>query len=146
MRERDAMLPLILATMLILAATLLPTSGYRAHPHWERVSWIPFADGLGKPWEMVANVLLFLPFGWAAARAFGSSRAVVLGCGFAGLMLSSGVELAQVFAHGRVPSATDVVLNVLGAVLGAELLMRAASGRQRPLWSALGWSRSSSHR
>ena len=146
MRVREAIPPLIIATMLILAATLLPLSGYRAHPHWDRVGWIPFADGRSKPWEMAANVLLFLPFGWTAARALGSSRWAAIGASFAALMLSCGVELAQVFAHGRVASATDVVVNVLGAALGAALLVRAADDAQRPLWAGLGSSRSSSQR
>jgi glycopeptide antibiotics resistance protein len=141
------LVPLVLATAAIAVITLLPLSGYRAHAHWDRVGWIPFADPRSRPWEMAANVLLFMPFGWTVARALGGARsAAILASGMA-LMLSVGVELAQVFAHGRFPSSTDVVMNFAGAALGAALLVREAGRGQRPVGAvAARWSRSRSHR
>jgi hypothetical protein len=34
------------------------------------------------------------------------------------------MELAQVWSHDRFPSATDVVMNVAGCILGAHLVRR----------------------
>lgn len=146
MTNRAVRTLLLLAVLVVLAVTLLPLSGYRGHAHWERVGWVPFADDRSKPWEMAANVLLFLPMGWLTVRAVGATRAgavaAVLGAG----ALSVGVELAQVFAHGRIASATDVVLNLAGAALGAAIALRTAAG-QRPVGvDGMVSSRSSSQR
>lgn len=144
MPERPERILLLLAVTAVLVATLLPLSGYRAHAHWERVGWIPFADDRSRPWEMAANVLLFLPFGWSAARVLGGGRGGALAAAVAGALLSSSVELAQVFAHGRIASATDVVVNFAGAALGAALALRIA---QRPVGAdGMLSSRSSSQR
>lgn len=133
MSQRTDRLILLLAVVAVLAVTLLPLSGYRAHPHWERVGWIPFADDRSHLWEMAANAALFLPLGWSAARVLGAGRLAVLAASLGGLWLSVAVELAQVFAHGRVSSATDVAFNFAGAALGASLAMRTAERCQRPV-------------
>lgn len=121
MRTRPA-LQLALATAAILAVTLLPVGGYAAHAHWGRVQWVPFGESSVPPFGALANVMLFAPFGWALARMT-TARAWPLAI-LVSAALSSSVELAQVFAHGRYPTVTDVALNVLGAAIGAAIARR----------------------
>ena len=113
-----------LAAAAILVLTLWPPDAFRAHGHWERISWVPFADPWGKPWELVANVLLFAPFGYLGTRALGAGRRAALAVALCGLALSLAVETAQIFAHDHFPSATDVVANLLGAGAGAAVAAR----------------------
>ncbi|HEX2675279.1 MAG TPA: VanZ family protein [Polyangiales bacterium] len=91
--------------VLMLAATLTP------------LSFTPWPDSfLHGPvaQDLVANVLAFLPFGWALRER---SRVRVLVLAFA---FSSAVELTQCFCL-RVPSVWDIATNTLGAVLGTWL-------------------------
>lgn len=129
-------------TLVIVAVTTLPWRDATGHPHWDKVAWIPFRSGPVEAWELVANLLLFLPFGylgwrWAARRRPPSisgrgRRGRWLRLGFplaAGGALSVAVEFAQVFIHGRFPSTGDVVMNVLG--VGVGLVVAAAWRRPR---------------
>lgn len=116
----------LLATAVVLLATLWPPSAFQAHAHWERVTWMPLADPASKPWELLANILLFVPFGYAGARLLGSDRRAAVIVSVLGGALSVAVEGAQVFAHGHYPSATDVVMNLTGAVAGGVLARRSA--------------------
>ena len=34
------------------------------HPHWYKVSWIPFATGVVRPLDILANVALYVPLGF----------------------------------------------------------------------------------
>jgi glycopeptide antibiotics resistance protein len=73
---------------------------------------------------MVANTLLFVPFGalgpWRH-RSLGTRVLAAIACAFA---LSSSVELCQVFSHSRLPTTTDIVTNTAGALLGAVFPVR----------------------
>lgn len=106
-----------LAVVTILGATLVPQPGV--------ASLRPFAclfcgpNGLA---DTVNNLLLFVPFGAVVGVGL-RKRAVVLA-----LCLSALVESAQVFIPGRFSSALDLLLNVLGALLGVFL------ARTAPLW------------
>lgn len=114
---------LVAATVAILAVTLLPTGGYTPHAHWERVQWIPFGERRIPPLGALANVALFVPFGWALARlTMPRAAAIVV---VVAALLSGSVEAAQAFAHGRYPTATDVAFNVVGAAIGAWLARRS---------------------
>ena len=66
MNARLAVLIWVVATLVILAVTLLPLSNVRGHPHWDRVAWVPFADPHAKPLEVAANLALFVPYGFGA--------------------------------------------------------------------------------
>ncbi len=94
-------------------------------------------DGL--PWarttrsDIVANVLLYLPFGaclaWLLAPRLGGPLALVaaLACG---ALLSTAIEIAQIYETRRVSSLADVTYNTLGAATGAALaLALRAAGR-----------------
>lgn len=79
--------------------------------------------------EFAANIALFAPLGALVTLAFRRRWAGVV----VALVLSAGVELAQTLLPGRVASPRDVVANVLGAALGAAvvLLLRAARRTRR---------------
>jgi glycopeptide antibiotics resistance protein len=109
---------LCLAVGLVLVA-VLPWRGFTAHSHWDEVRWVPFSSRLVVR-DVVANLMLFLPFG--AGVAMNVTQSPVGRAGGWGLALSLFGEFSQVFSHGRFPSATDVVCNVAGAVFGAKLL------------------------
>ncbi|WP_426996763.1 VanZ family protein [Pseudarthrobacter sp. N5] len=85
-------------------------------PHWFNYQFV----------EASANVLLFVPMGFAAALAFRENRwwqnALL------GLLASSCMELGQsLFLDHRFASPLDLVTNTLGAVIGV-VLAAASSG------------------
>ena len=111
-------------TAVIVGATTLPWSDYVGHPHWDHVQWIPFLDYSSTPTDVALNILLFVPFGflfmWAGYPSAKRSVSAVL----MSAALSISVEFFQVFCHNRIPSATDVVTNVIGAAAGVFLCWR----------------------
>jgi VanZ family protein len=71
--------------------------------------------------DILANILLYLPFGFFAIQAL-RCRAVVrqvAAVTLAGLILSTGMELLQFYVPGRDSSLTDIGFNTLGSFLGA---------------------------
>ena len=116
--------PLLAWTGLILLA-VVPWATFQNHSHWARVQWIPFVTPPVKLRDIVANVLLYCPFGWWAWRGLRSStvpRIVWLA-----VALSVATEFSQVYSHGRFPSTTDLTCNVLGAWLGARAAARRSA-------------------
>ncbi len=108
--------------LVITAVTTLPWSNFVGHSHWSSVRWIPLQ---GMQWnrdylvDLTGNVLLFVPFGYLQMQAgLILPRRRLLSVSMAALALSLGAELTQVYMHGRFPSATDVLCNVTGAILG----------------------------
>src|SRR5436190_14816543 len=71
--------------------------------------------------DLIANLLLYIPLGFFSVLALSSRPRfrVVLPVVFAGLMLSTAIELAQFYDRGRVSSLTDVYSNLAGTGLGA---------------------------
>ncbi|MDH6181982.1 glycopeptide antibiotics resistance protein [Microbacteriaceae bacterium SG_E_30_P1] len=69
--------------------------------------------------ELLANVILFIPLGWLAARLLPLPLAIVVP-----VVISVGIEFAQLFLPGRVSDPRDLVANTAGALLGV-LLARA---------------------
>ena len=101
----------------VILAIVVPWNGFLDHTHWGKVGWIPFISPPIKIRDIVANVLLYLPFGYLGRRSIGgrlgTSSVVVLAA-----LLSFGSEATQLYSHWRFPSATDFTCNVLGAVSG----------------------------
>jgi glycopeptide antibiotics resistance protein len=113
----------LLWTLVIVGVTTLPWSNYTGHSHWDHVRWVPFSERHPVTTDVVLNVMLFVPFGfllmWAGSGARSAERAtsvVVLAA-----IVSILAEYFQVYCHNRIPSATDVCTNVLGAGLGILL-------------------------
>jgi glycopeptide antibiotics resistance protein len=103
---------------LILLATTWPLSDFQNHTHWQQVEWIPFTLYV-RPFDILANVALFAPFGAAFAWG-GTSRRRLIAATMAGLGLSLLIEWSQVYTHDRAATTTDVLSNTLGAWLGAR--------------------------
>ena len=84
--------------------------------------------------DLVANLLLYVPLGFVGALAMRGGRALRL-CvmTLAGLVLCTGIELAQFYDIGRVTNMSDVYLNTSGAALGATAaVVLASAGRHLP--------------
>lgn len=122
------------------AATLFPEPGWlldvlRGAGHgplfdWgdldRRVSLLPFS-GLDTGFNLVGNIVMFLPFGFLAAllwRGWTWKRALALG-----LAITAGIECWQILV-GRYFDVDDIILNVLGVLSG--YLLRALLRRAAP--------------
>ena len=87
--------------------------------------------------DVLGNVLLFLPLGFVSAGALGKRRAALprLSAAFGfGLVLSVAIEAVQLLVPGRATDVDDVIFNVLGALVGAALLLvgeRLVAARSR---------------
>ena len=96
-------------------------------PRWDRVRFIPLLDVLRWPsprllQDAIANVLLYMPLGFAYARVRRIAGATFMyEAAFIGLFLSMTCELYQVFSPVRYPSMTDVLMNTIGAFAGASI-------------------------
>jgi glycopeptide antibiotics resistance protein len=111
-------LPLWSWWILIVLAISLPWTGFTPRPQWDRVHWVPFSDPADKPRDFVANIALFVPFGFSlAGRRGGVWR--LAGVVLAAAAVSVTAEATQLFSTVRHPSATDVSAAVSGACAGA---------------------------
>ena len=109
--------------VVILGFTTMPWSNYVGHSHWALVRWIPFYDHTIAISDVLANMVLFVPFGFFLGRVLppSSSKTVWIVTLLTAVMLSTSVEFFQVYCHNRHPSTTDIGTNVLGAVFGVIL-------------------------
>ncbi|MCY1673803.1 VanZ family protein [Pseudarthrobacter sp. SL88] len=70
--------------------------------------------------EASANIALFFPLGFVSSLAFTRKRLWQLGA--FSLLVSGSIELGQLlFLHNRFASLSDVVMNTVGATIGALL-------------------------
>jgi VanZ family protein len=108
--------------LLIVYASLFPLSGWTqaAHPFaW--LLWPSAATSLPRA-DLIVNVLAYVPLGLAIAVASSPPRSRLIGIGLAvcvGFALSFGVETVQSYLPSRVSSASDLLANTLGSLLGA---------------------------
>jgi glycopeptide antibiotics resistance protein len=109
--------PTIAAVSAILVLTLTPTSGSNDR------ELVPFSDigpalrhplDVSQSFGVPANIALFVPLGLVLCLRTWSLRRTVA----AGLALSVGIEIAQLFIPGRTTSFDDVLLNTVGVALG----------------------------
>jgi len=117
--------------VLILAASLAPWSG------WRDVGVSPWA-WIDAPlpryitaFDVVANVLGYLPFGFLCALALyprWRGLAAVLGAALAGAALSGLIESLQTWLPMRIASNLDWAANTSGSVLGGGLGAWLAAG------------------
>jgi len=136
---------LLLYVGLILLGSLYPFQG------WTAIDGLPFRF-LTAPWpryitrtDLATNLLSYAPLGYAFALWFSPPghrlRGVALGV-MAGVLLSFACESTQQFLTSRIASNLDLLVNSLGALLGALLAihhsrwLRAlrAMGRWRQRW------------
>lgn len=146
---------LIAAAGILLVMTWLTLGHSGPSSHVERFDFVPFvskANGLlcmlqgcmsFRRWlrrfliDTVGNVLLFVPFGAATFVALYERPRPLLKATLLGLALSALFETLQIWIPGRVVAVDDLVLNTLGAALGAGFtglilnLYRAIASRMR---------------
>jgi len=117
-------------TMLIVYGSLYPFTG------WRTLGIGPFAyltDPLPQyltAFDVVTNVLGYMPFGALAVLALYPRWRGTLAAGVAfigGAMLSGSMEAVQTYLPTRVASNLDLAANALGALLGAALTAPATS-------------------
>jgi VanZ family protein len=99
-----------------IAGCVVPWWNLQDHPHLQNVGWIPLVSPPVRPFDMLANLALYVPFGIFASARRGRGPGRVAGWALA---LSLLTEATQVFSHGRYPSMTDVTMNTAGAWVGA---------------------------
>src|SRR5215213_745860 len=49
-------------------AISLPWAGLTRDPQWSRVHAVPFTDPADRPRDLIANIALYIPFGYSLAR------------------------------------------------------------------------------
>jgi glycopeptide antibiotics resistance protein len=110
----------------VILGVTVPWTDTVGHTHWQKVQWIPFVSPPVKLIDIVVNVGLYFPFGYALARASRTRgrtwHAVALAA-----VLSIGVEWSQLYSHSRFPSVQDVLCDVLGAWAGARSATRKSN-------------------
>ena len=112
----------------VVLAISIPWSGFVPRPQWDRVHPLPFTDPADRPRDFLANVLLFIPFGWSYGRRGPVWKAVAIAAA-----VSVTAEATQLFSTTRFPSATDITAALAGAAVGAlgsTLLTRMSSRAQ----------------
>ena len=112
------------AALALFFVIAFPIRTLENHAHWDRVGWWPFLSPPIKPGDVAGNLLLGIPAGLAYGARFPASP-LLAGVVIAPISLIC--EWAQVYTHGRFPSATDVVCNVGGALRAAHWM----AGRRR---------------
>lgn len=126
-RSRAAAIAFVVWSAVILATTV-PWTDLVGHTHWRKVQWIPFRSPPVKAIDVVVNVLLYVPFGYAWRRASPFRARLWHGVALA-FVLSVAVESSQLYSHSRFPSVQDVLCNVCGAWVGGWLAARGRSMR-----------------
>ncbi len=116
--ERRLGLALSLYVGLVIAIVTLVPFRFDWPPVWRLVGYRGLSD-------VLANVALFLPFGFFVAFG-GRGRPWLAGCA-----LSVAVELLQLTLPSRSPSLIDVTTNSLGAALGGLAFRITASRLER---------------
>ena len=106
--------PLWIWWIAVVLAISFPWKGFVPRPQWDRVHPLPFTDPADRPRDFIANVALFVPFGWSYGRRGRVWHAVVIAA-----TLSFTAEATQLFSTTRFPSATDITAALVGAALGA---------------------------
>ena len=94
--------------IIILLLTLNPF--YLSVP--DKISF-SFHSNLG---NLIGNILLFLPIGFFYQLATRGTKAIVIG-----VIISTSIEITQLFIPARTPSIVDIFANTLGAGFGAMI-------------------------
>jgi len=105
---RLRLLPLAFATILVTTAVPVELG---ADAGWRSTL---------KPWDILQNLLLYLPLGFALGRR--SLRAILLVSG----LLALTIEISQLWGINRFASPVDIAANMLGALIGRLLWQRRA--------------------
>ena len=117
MERRDWYLIAIACSAAFIFLAILPWRWFYPSGHWQRVGWIPFVSRPVRVIDVVCNLALFVPLG--VSIALHARRAALARTATAAFACSLLGEWAQIYSRYRYPSTGDLVLNVVGAVIGA---------------------------
>ena len=112
--NRLQVVPLWVWWIVVVLAISFPWYGLVSSPQWNRVHPIPFTDPADRPRDFLANIMLFVPFGYSYGRRKPVWEAVAVAAA-----VSITAETTQLFSTTRFPSATDITAALVGAALGA---------------------------
>ena len=133
--QRMQVWKIVLAGWILLTLVLCTFPWWIEAPQWWRIRWIPLLDAYRSPRllrDAIANCLLYMPFGFAYVRARAApGMSSIWQAAIAGLMLSLTCELYQVFSPVRYPTMTDVLMNTVGALVGASLAAKSLAVKNR---------------
>lgn len=121
----------VLLWTLVIVACVVPWWGFQWHAHWSRVELVAVCD-----WPTPVSRRGREPPPLRAVRPVPHGKTAPVACAravtaiAAGIGLSLATELTQVYSHGRFPSATDVVMNGIGTVVGVLVGWRVCRGRR----------------
>ena len=121
-----------IAWFVLVCLMSFPWVGFTTDAQWQRVTWVPFLNhrfgSLRTIADVTLNGLLFVPFGFMVSRRRPLLRALPLAAAMA-LAISVPAEATQLFSTRRFPSATDVAMAIVGAIVGVvtTLPLRLAS-------------------
>jgi glycopeptide antibiotics resistance protein len=110
----------------ILIVISLPWSNVDGIAHWKNVQWIPFTHLSFQPAVMIEtalNLIAFMPVGYLAVRSFPPNGRPLFYAALLGFCASFGIEAYQLFCHDRVPSTSDIIMNVAGTSTGIWLAL-----------------------
>ena len=108
-------IPLWVCWAIVIWLVCLPWPGMAPQANNE-VQLVPFTGPADRPTDVIANLLLFLPFGFLFAAYYPRAPLWMLIAAAAAVSLAA--EALQLVSAARFSSATDVVVNVCGAALG----------------------------
>ena len=112
----------------LIVLVVMPWANFQNHSHWQRVAWIPFVSPPVKVRDVVVNLLLYVPWGYFGARWMRDRPQCVWIIVALAATLSILTEASQLYSHGRFPSATDLMCNILGAYAGATIARSRSRG------------------
>ncbi len=107
------------ASVAVILLAVVPWTDFVSHSHWGKVQWVPFLSPPVTIQDIVGNVSLYLPFGYAYARQRTRQSGVLSRVAGFAAVLSLLTEWTQLYSHSRFPSVQDAACNVVGAMCGA---------------------------
>lgn len=129
---RPLMRGMLVLWILVILWMVVPWRSFQDHLHWGSVQWIPFVSPPVRLLEIASNVILYVPFGALFAWTQPTRGGVLWRTLAWALLLSGLTEASQLFSHERFPSVTDLVANVLGALVGARAAMARKPKTEQP--------------
>lgn len=136
--ERAARVLWVLFSLYLLYGTVIPFD-ILVHKNLvaqkvKAIEWVPFVDkeegGLAPRPDMLANVVLFVPFGflgfWTMRHRSGHALTVLAAVSGLGLAQSLCIEVLQLFTRMRTTATTDLIVNTVGVVTGVAVGLLSA--------------------
>jgi len=117
MESRHWYLLAIVCSAAFILLAIFPWRGFDPAGHWHRIGWIPFVSRPVRLIDVAGNLLLFVPLG--VSIALHARRPALARTATAAFACSLFGEWAQIYSRYRYPSTGDLVLNVMGALMGA---------------------------